>query len=120
MYRATVYSSSVIPTWIRWKSYKNICAGNFCVEVPVVFYILLISTTSFPLKISWKSGEAPDDWKKANVAKTFEKAYEKGVEVSLTSGPGQIVVQDLLAHSSGQIKEVTGTAKMDLPRGNHD
>ncbi|GAB0185830.1 mitochondrial enolase superfamily member 1 [Grus japonensis] len=67
---------------------------------------------------SWKSGEAPDDWKKANVAKTFKKGYGKGVEVSLTSGPGQIVVRGLLARTSGQIKEeVTGNRLNGFTKG---
>lgn len=111
MYGATVYSLPVIPTLIRWKSYKN---NFFFQEIFLFKYlylscILLMFTTSLPLQSSWRTGEAPDNWKQTNVAKTFEKGYGKGVEVG--SGPRQVIVQSLLAHTSGKMKEkLTGNS----------
>jgi len=96
---------------MRQKSHKNenIFVSSFVCKCSQFSYIILIFTTSFPLKSSWRSGQAPDDRKKANVAKTFEKGYWKSVEASLTSGSGQIVVQGLVAHTSGQMKEKVAT-----------
>ncbi|KFV84315.1 RNA-directed DNA polymerase from mobile element jockey, partial [Struthio camelus australis] len=55
---------------------------------------------SIILERSWRSGEVPEDWKKASVTPVFKKGKEEepgnSRPVSLTSIPGKVVEQLLL------------------------
>ncbi|CAM4551684.1 unnamed protein product [Caretta caretta] len=63
----------------------------------------LVAVTAEPLAIilenSWRTGEVPDDWKKANVVPIFKKGKKEDPgnyrPVSLTSVPGKIMEQVL-------------------------
>lgn len=54
------------------------------------------------LEKSWQSGDAPGDWKMANIVPIFKKKYNREADhgsywpVNLTSVPGNIMVQILL------------------------
>ncbi|KFV77947.1 RNA-directed DNA polymerase from mobile element jockey, partial [Struthio camelus australis] len=55
---------------------------------------------SIILERSWRTGEVPEDWKKANVTPVFQKGKEEEPgnyrPVSLTSIPGKVMEQLLL------------------------
>ncbi|KFV85885.1 hypothetical protein N308_03206, partial [Struthio camelus australis] len=60
------------------------------------------------LERSWRSGEVPEDWKKANVTPVFQKGKkeEPGNDrpVSLTSIPGKVMEQLLLEVVTKHVK----------------
>ncbi|KFV84008.1 RNA-directed DNA polymerase from mobile element jockey, partial [Struthio camelus australis] len=55
---------------------------------------------SIILERSWRSGEVPEDWKKANVTPVFQKGKKEEPgnyrPVSLTSIPGKVMEQLIL------------------------
>ncbi|KFV78878.1 hypothetical protein N308_07568, partial [Struthio camelus australis] len=57
---------------------------------------------SIILERSWRSGEVPEDWKKANVTPVFKKSKEEEPgnyrPVSLTSIPGKVMEQLITKH----------------------
>ncbi|KFO80421.1 hypothetical protein N303_08947, partial [Cuculus canorus] len=58
---------------------------------------------------SWQSGEAPGDWKKCNTVPIFKKGRKDNPgnyrPVSLTSVPGKIMEQILLAATQKHMKD---------------
>uniref|UniRef100_A0A8B9PKM6 Reverse transcriptase domain-containing protein n=1 Tax=Apteryx owenii TaxID=8824 RepID=A0A8B9PKM6_APTOW len=58
---------------------------------------------------SWRTGEVPDDWKKANVIPVFKKGKEEDPgnyrPVSLTSIPGKVMEQLILNAISKHVEE---------------
>jgi len=64
---------------------------------------------SIILERSWKTGEVPEDWRKASVAPVFNKGKKEDPGnyrlVSLTSVPGKVMEQLILAVISNQLKE---------------
>ncbi|CAM4527941.1 unnamed protein product [Lepidochelys kempii] len=73
----------------------------------------LVDVIAEPLAIifenSWRSGEVPDDWKKANVVPIFKKGKKKDLgnyrPVSLTSAPGKIMERILKETILKQLEE---------------
>ncbi|CAM5102982.1 unnamed protein product [Eretmochelys imbricata] len=66
---------------------------------PRVLKQLVAEPLAIIFENSWRSGEVPDDWKKANVVPIFKKGKEEDPgnyrPVSLTSVPGKIMEQVL-------------------------
>ncbi|KFV55227.1 hypothetical protein N328_09668, partial [Gavia stellata] len=58
---------------------------------------------------SWRTGEVPEDWRKANVTPVFKKGKKEdpgnGRPVSLTSIPGKMVEQLVLGVTSKHLEE---------------
>ncbi|KFV78543.1 hypothetical protein N308_15395, partial [Struthio camelus australis] len=58
---------------------------------------------------SWRSGEVPEDWKKANVTPVFKKGKEEDPgnyrPVSLTSIPGKVMEQLILEAISKHLED---------------
>jgi len=74
---------------------------------------------------SWRTGEVPKDWRKANVTPIFKKGKKEDPgnyrPVSLTSIPGKVMQQLILEVINKQVEEIrlSGVVSMDSPRGNH-
>jgi len=74
---------------------------------------------------SWRTGEVPEDWRKANVTPVSKKGKKEDPGnyklVSLTSTPGKMMEQLILEVIIKQLdeKKVSGLVNMDSPRGNH-
>lgn len=64
--------------------------------------------------------EVPDEWEKANITQNFEQGEKEGlVNYSLpnvTSVPGKVMEQILLAITAEHLKDEKGTASRDLQR----
>ena len=58
---------------------------------------------------SWRTGEVPEDWRKANVTPVFKKGKKEDPgnyrPVSLTSIPGKVMEQLILDVTSKQVEE---------------
>ncbi|KGL80459.1 RNA-directed DNA polymerase from mobile element jockey, partial [Tinamus guttatus] len=58
---------------------------------------------------SWRMGEVPEDWKKANVMPVFKKGKKENPgnyrPVSLTSIPGKVMERLILTVVSGHIED---------------
>ncbi|KGL76821.1 RNA-directed DNA polymerase from mobile element jockey, partial [Tinamus guttatus] len=73
----------------------------------------LVDVTAKPLSIiferSWRTGEVPEDWKKANVTPVFKKGKKEDPgnyrPVSLTSVPGKVMQWLILAVVSGPMED---------------
>jgi len=75
---------------------------------------------------SWRTGEMPEDWRKANVIPIFKKGKKEDPgnyrPVSLTSIPGKVMEHLILEVITSKWKKrrLSGAVSMDSPRGNHD
>ncbi|KGL79505.1 RNA-directed DNA polymerase from mobile element jockey, partial [Tinamus guttatus] len=73
----------------------------------------MADVTAKPLSIiferSWRTGEVPEDWKKANVTPVFKKGKKEEPGnyrlVSLTSVPGKVMEQLILAIVSRHMED---------------
>ncbi|GAB0178126.1 mitochondrial enolase superfamily member 1 [Grus japonensis] len=73
----------------------------------------LADVTAKPLSIiferSWRTGEVPEDWRKANVTLVFKKGKKEDLgnyrSVSLTSIPGRVMEQLILGVISKHVEE---------------
>jgi len=73
----------------------------------------LVDVIAEPLSIiferSWRTGEVPEDWRKANVTPIFKKGKKEDAEnyrpVSLTSIPGKMMEHLILEVISKQVEE---------------
>ncbi|KFV80800.1 RNA-directed DNA polymerase from mobile element jockey, partial [Struthio camelus australis] len=67
---------------------------------------------SIILEKSWRSGEVPEDWKKAKVTPVFKKGKKEEPgnyrPVSLTSIPGKVMEQLLLEAISKHLEDKKG------------
>ncbi|GAB0204823.1 mitochondrial enolase superfamily member 1 [Grus japonensis] len=70
--------------------------------------MLLLSHTSI-FERSWRTGEVPEDWRKANVTLAFKKGKKEDPgnyrPVSLTSIPGKVMEQLILDVISRHVEE---------------
>ncbi|KGL74990.1 hypothetical protein N309_02432, partial [Tinamus guttatus] len=64
---------------------------------------------SIIFKSSWRMGEVPEDWKKANVTPVFKKGKEEDPgnyrPISLKSVPGKVMEQPILAVVSRHMED---------------
>ncbi|KGL73942.1 RNA-directed DNA polymerase from mobile element jockey, partial [Tinamus guttatus] len=64
---------------------------------------------SLTLERSWRTGEVPEDWKKANVTPAFKKGKKEDPgnyrPVSLTSVPGKVMERLILAVVSRHMED---------------
>ncbi|GAB0209846.1 mitochondrial enolase superfamily member 1 [Grus japonensis] len=73
---------------------------------------------------SWRAGEVPEDWRKANVTPVFEKGNKEDPgnyrPVSLTSIPGKVMEQLILGVINKHVeeKEAIGSGQHGFTKGN--
>ena len=89
----------------------------------------LVDVIAEPLSIiferSWRTGEVPEDWRKASVTPVFKKDKKEDPgnyrPVSLTCILGKVMEQLILEAIIKQVEEkkLSGVVSMDSPRGNH-
>jgi len=89
----------------------------------------LVDVIAEPLSIiferSWRTGEVPQDWRKASVTPIFKKGNKEDPGnyrlVSLTSIPGKVMEQLILEViiKKWRKRRLSGVVNMDSPRGNH-
>ncbi|KFP27790.1 RNA-directed DNA polymerase from mobile element jockey, partial [Colius striatus] len=73
----------------------------------------MVEVTAKPISIifskSWRTGEVPEDWKKANVTPVFKKGKKEDLgnyrTVSLISIPGKVIEQLILGAVSRHLKD---------------
>ncbi|GAB0209844.1 mitochondrial enolase superfamily member 1 [Grus japonensis] len=88
----------------------------------------LADVVARPLSIiferSWRAGEVPEDWRKANVTPVFEKGNKEDPgnyrPVSLTSIPGKVMEQLILGVINKHVeeKEAIGSGQHGFTKGN--
>ncbi|GAB0208736.1 mitochondrial enolase superfamily member 1 [Grus japonensis] len=72
---------------------------------------------------SWRTGEVPEDWRKANVTLVFKKGKKEGPgnyrPVSLTSIPGKVMEQLILGVINKHVEEkkVIGSGQHGFTKG---
>ena len=70
---------------------------------------------------SWRSGDVPEDWKKANVTPSYKKGLKEDPgnyrPISLTSVPGKVMERILLGAITRQMKHVTGKSQHGFTKG---
>ncbi|GAB0178457.1 mitochondrial enolase superfamily member 1 [Grus japonensis] len=98
-------------------------------QVVVVYFkwIRELADIARPLSIifkrSWRTGEVPEDWRKANVTLVFKKGKKKGLgnyrPVSLTSVPGRVMEQLILGVINEHVEEkkVIGSGQHGFTKG---
>lgn len=86
----------------------------------------LANVLARPLSIifdqSWRLGEVPEDWRKANATPIFKKEDPGNYRlISLTSTPGKVmeplILETISRHT--MTKNSSGVASMASPRGSH-
>ncbi|GAB0182615.1 mitochondrial enolase superfamily member 1 [Grus japonensis] len=69
----------------------------------------------------WRSGNVPEDWKKANVTPMYKKGLKEDPEnyrpISLTSIPGKVMEQILLGAITSQMKHMIGKSQHRFTKG---
>ncbi|PKU39453.1 rna-directed dna polymerase from mobile element jockey- hypothetical protein [Limosa lapponica baueri] len=74
---------------------------------------------------SWRTGEVPEDWRKANITPVFKKGKKEGLGdyrlVSLTSIPGKTMGSSFWAPSQSiwRKRKLSEGVNTDSPRGDH-
>ncbi|KAK4827027.1 hypothetical protein QYF61_013161 [Mycteria americana] len=70
---------------------------------------------------SWRPGDIPEDWKKANVTPIYKKGLKEDPgnyrPISLTSVPGKVVERILLGAVPSQMKHVIGKSQHGFTEG---
>jgi len=89
----------------------------------------LVDVIAEPLSIiferSWRTGEVPEDWRKATVTPVFKKGKKEDPgnyrPVNLTSIPGNMINSSfwMSSLSKWRKRRLSGVVSMDSPRGNH-
>jgi len=70
---------------------------------------VIVESLSIIFERSWRTGEVPEDWSKANVTPVFKKGKKEDPgnyrSVSLTSIPGKVMEQLILDVITKQVEE---------------
>ncbi|GAB0208570.1 mitochondrial enolase superfamily member 1 [Grus japonensis] len=76
---------------------------------------VIVRPLSIIFETSWRSGDVPEDWKKANVTPIYKKGLKEDPgnyrPISLTSIPGKVMEQILLGAITSQMKHVIGKSQ---------
>ncbi|PKU31507.1 rna-directed dna polymerase from mobile element jockey- hypothetical protein [Limosa lapponica baueri] len=79
---------------------------------------VIMKPLSIIFERSWRTGEVPEDWRKANVTPVFKKGKKEDLgnyrPVSLTSIPGKMMEQLILDVISKHVEE-----EKDIRSGQH-
>jgi len=85
--------------------------------------VIIAEPLSIILERSWRTGEVPEDWRKANVTPIFKKGKKEDPwnyrSISLTSIPGKVMEQLMLEVIIKQVQEkkVIGSSQYGFTKG---
>ncbi|GAB0180769.1 mitochondrial enolase superfamily member 1 [Grus japonensis] len=101
--------------------YKSMGPDNIHPRVLRELTDVVAKPLSIIFKKSWRSGNAPEEWKKVNVTSLYKKSLKEDPgnyrPISLTSIPGKVMERILLGAITSQIKHVIGKSQHRFTKG---
>ncbi|GAB0209556.1 mitochondrial enolase superfamily member 1 [Grus japonensis] len=98
--------------------YKSMGPDNIHLRVLRELADVIARLLSVIFEKLWKSGDIPEDWKKANVTPIYKKGLKEDPgnyrPISLTSVPGKVMERILLGAITSQMKHVTGKSQHEF------
>lgn len=106
--------------WLgRLMCHKSMGPDGIYPEVPRKLADVAAKVLSITFEKSWRTGEAPDEWTKANVTLILQKEENLGNYWLVSSTPGKVMEQIILEVMTKHVKEkvVTRSSQHGFTKG---